>query len=209
MGGGRRRGRGKVLLLLMMMMLMPMAMMMLMMMVAKMMIGMGGDVDTGDDDDDGGDDAVTATPKSAATAAATATAAAGAATGSGNDRKGGSKKKNAAASKSPPRSMPLGQGVPWWAHFQGGTKPWIMDNPHPDICPGEKFHKQAEWFWREFWPTVAALEGGVLTQQCPSFARARPKSILSLGTASECCAARARCPFYLPQISLRESYVNH
>lgn len=115
-------------------------------------------------------------PKAAAAAAATATAAAGAAaTGSGNDCKGGCKKKSAAASKSPPRSMPLGQGAPWWAHFQGGTKPWIMDNPHPDICPGEKFHKPAEWFWREFWPTVAALEGGVLTQQCPSFARARPK----------------------------------
>ena len=75
-----------------------------------------------------------------------------------------------------PKHLPLGQGQPWWTHFQGGTKPWIMGALSREICPGEKFHRPAEWFWNDFWPAALARKPeGKLQGHCPSFAPARDK----------------------------------
>lgn len=65
----------------------------------------------------------------------------------------------------------LGQGAPWWVHYQGGTKPWIMSGRSIETCPGQKFHEAVKWFWHEFFPAIPASYG--IRDACPSYVEAR------------------------------------
>ena len=43
----------------------------------------------------------------------------------------------------------LGQGYPWWRHYQGSNKPWIHS---PEKCFFEdKFSSDIKWFWQNLW----------------------------------------------------------
>lgn len=64
-------------------------------------------------------------------------------------------------------SNSLGQGAPWWHHYQGSNKPWIMKNRSPESCPGGTFYNVVKWFWEDFYPLAESKY--TISSICPSY----------------------------------------
>lgn len=72
----------------------------------------------------------------------------------------------------------LGQGNPWWAHFQGSSKPWIMRG-RVETCPGQLHYPATLWFWHTFFANVSDRYG--LPNICPSYLVARKSFVDNVG----------------------------
>lgn len=61
----------------------------------------------------------------------------------------------------------LNQGSPWWHHYQGSNKPWIMKNRNPESCPEGRFYNAVMWFWDDLFPLLQQKYS--ISEVCPSF----------------------------------------